>query len=1105
MDANRDGAMTTGNSADDRTQFQAIVSIIPGIVYHGEFDSNRTVLSIDGDVVALTGYPAADFIANRVRSLASIVHPDDRDETLRRIQTAIDANAPWYVEYRVLHSDGSTRWVSERGRAMRNTRDNRVVVDGLILDITAQKQTEQELLTAQELLEQAGQIARVGAWELDVLDGAIRWSRVTYEIHETPPDFKPILADGINFYKEGENRRRIAAVVERAIATGEPFDEELQIITAKGNERWVRALGKAEFRNGRWVRLYGTFQDIHAQKLAEMERRESDERFRQIAEHVEEVFWLSNAANNHILYVTPAYERVWGRSCQSLYDNPQSFVEALHPDDRADIRAALKQYVHTGVFDRECRIVRPDGAVRWVHARSTPITDASGAVVAHAGAAIDITDRKEMEDELRLQTRLQEMLMQISATYISLPLERVDAAIEASLGDLGRFVAADRVYIFDYDFEQQVCNNTHEWCEEGITPQIEELQGVPLSMIPDWVATHVRGETMYVPDVFALPEESGLRQTLEPQEIKSLITVPMMDGERCLGFVGFDSVRHHYYYSEAERRLLTIFAQMLVNIRKRREIEDALQKATLEAQAANRAKSEFLANMSHEIRTPLNGVIGFTELLLKTPLDAVQQQYANHVSGSAQTLLGIINDILDLSKIEAGRLELEQIETDIVELLEQTADIVKYQAAEKGLELLLNISPTMPRLAVVDPVRLKQILINLLSNAVKFTEQGEVEVKVEFTPRDEQRGRYAFSVRDTGIGISEAQKKRLFRAFSQGDTSTTRKFGGTGLGLVISNLLAEKMGGKIEVHSVLGKGSVLHFVVETACAHSPQPEAAAPLSIKRVLVVDDNDNNRLILERYLAHWGVEYSGCDSGATALAVLAVSPPFDALLIDYHMPGIDGLETVRLLRETNASASVSAMSVILMHNTADNQALRDQCQQLGIRFALNKPIKIRELQRLLQDLNSAGWSSAAPAPPPAATEDLSVDTRPVTILVAEDVATNMMLIRILLKKMIPNVEVIEAHNGLEAVQAMQERKIDLVLMDVQMPEMDGLTATQRIRTIEKSTNSHTPIIALTAGAFREERERCLASGMDDFITKPVQVAALVEMTKRYLPETL
>ena len=839
--------------------------------------------------------------------------------------------------------------------------------------------------------------------------------------------------------------------------------------------------------------------------LVEDVRHEILDRFRQIAENASEVFWLRSAENDRMLYINPAYEQVWGRSCQSLYEDPQSFLDAVHDADKLAVYAAFAEYNKSGIFDMEYRIVRPDGEIRWVHAKSSRVKDDFDRILRHTGVAEDITERKQIGQKLLLQTRLQEMLMHISSTYISLPLDHVDEAIESSLGELGQFVAADRVYVFEYDFEAQLCSNTHEWCAEGIAAQIDDLQDVPLSLVPDWVATHLRGETMYVPDVFALPVESGVRQILEPQEIKSLIAVPLMDGPlvegpRCLGFVGFDSVRCHYAYSAAEQRLLTVFAQMLVNIRKRREIEQALQDATDQAQAASKAKSEFLANMSHEIRTPLNGVIGFTELLLKTPLTPIQQQYAQHANTSGQALLGIINDILDFSKIEAGKLDLEIIQTDIVDLLEQTADIIKYHAGQKRLELLLSVAPTIPRLASVDPVRLKQILINLLSNAVKFTEQGEVELKLEFTAIDKTRGRYAFTVRDTGIGIAEDQKKKLFNAFSQADSSTTRRFGGTGLGLTISNLLAEKMGGKIEVHSIFGKGSVFHFAIETTYAHDMNPPEREPLPVKRILVVDDNDNNRLILEHNFAYWGIEYAGCDSGPTALALLEQAPPFDVLIVDYHMPDMDGLETIRLIREA-LHLTPERMPIILLHSSSDDPTLRDECKKLGVRFNLTKPVKARELYHFLCNIYNSDAKEATPkrpaAEPPAAPEP----GRPTTVLVAEDVATNMMLIKILLKKTIPGVEILEAGNGLEAVQVVRSQRVDLVLMDVQMPELDGLAATRLIREDEHATTRHLPIIALTAGALQEERERCLASGMDDFLTKPVQQAALAELKKKFL----
>jgi signal transduction histidine kinase/CheY-like chemotaxis protein len=602
---------------------------------------------------------------------------------------------------------------------------------------------------------------------------------------------------------------------------------------------------------------------------------------------------------------------------------------------------------------------------------------------------------------------------------------------------------------------------------------------------------------MYIDNVYDLPEDDGVRQIIEPQGIKSLITIPIMDQNHCIGFIGFDSVRNFHKYSERERTLLFVFAEIYLNITKRIALEQKLIEEKENAKAASKAKSEFLANMSHEIRTPLNGVIGFTDLLLKTPLDPTQQQYAENANTSGKALLSIINDILDFSKIEAGKLELEIIKSDLVDLLEQATDILKFHASQKNIELLLNIPLDMPRFARVDPIRLKQILINLLSNAVKFTEIGEVELRVTFEKLTDKKGRYKFSVRDTGIGISEDQQKKLFKAFTQADSTTTRKFGGTGLGLTISNLLATKMGGEIKLESTFNKGSIFYFTIETDYEFGEKYLEQDELEIESVLVIDDNENNRTILEHNFRRWNVKFHGVEGGPQALELLQKANDFDLLIIDYHMPEMDGLETIRRIRDI-FHTHPHRTPIILLHSSSDDQSLRGECKKLGVKFNLVKPVKAGELYQFLKNIHIEETVKAKKNPTPSMLAEIK---GPINILVAEDVKMNMLLTRTLLKRIVPNANVIEAYNGLEVVHATRAHAVDLVLMDVQMPELDGLEATYQIRELDKLNNRHLPVIALTAGAFKEERERCISSGMDDFLTKPIQIDELTRILGKYL----
>ncbi len=590
-----------------------------------------------------------------------------------------------------------------------------------------------------------------------------------------------------------------------------PFDQIVRYTHKDGSTVWIRCRGKViRNKDGKPIRMLGAHHDISDIKNKEQEliiakeKAEANERkFREITENISEVSWVGSADDDKVIYISPAYEKVWGRSCQSLYDNPQSFLDSVHPEDKSAVIAEIEKYKSGEEANFEYRILNDKGEIKWVQTTTVPIKNTQGDIIRYLGTAVDISSAKSFQQTMTL-------LVDMAKMFINIPLKNISKEIEKALGTMGNFVNADRVYIFDYDWEKRICKNTYEWCNDGITPEIENLQEVNLDEIPWWVDAHKKGEKLIIHDVSSLNKDNAVRKILEPQGVKSIFTLPLMQLGKCVGFIGFDSVRKHHQYTQKEEVILTFFSEIMVNIQIRKAQENSLVLEKEKAQQSDKLKTEFIRNISHEIRTPLNGILGFGQMLAETDFPAeVRAEMFKGLSKSSNRLMDTINDYMYMSMIFSDTIKVNKREFLIKPLFEEITEKVKELISEKKIDFEVVIPLEHDDLKVTsDPKLLEKILFKLLDNAIKFTNEGSVKCTYEVKPECIE-----FSVQDTGKGIADDKLNLIFDMFSQEDSSMTRKYEGSGLGLTIAKELVVLLGGEINVDSEIGKGSILTFSI----------------------------------------------------------------------------------------------------------------------------------------------------------------------------------------------------------------------------------------------------------------------------------------------------
>ncbi len=1070
------------------------------------------------------------------------LHP----ESLAKIEE-MKQKGQWenYVpEVRIVTKKGEKRYV-EISTFHLDSSSEKAQIAGTIRDVTELRESERKMALMNSRLQLAMDAGEHGFWDWDMTNNNMYFSPGYFKMLGYEPEEFPMGIESWEKLLHPEDKKRIIPKLFDYLKNAEPYSMEYRLKCKDGHYKWISSQGKAfeKGENGKPSRAVGVHVDIDKIKKAEESQRILLDNIKTQVWYLldESTYGAVNKA--HANFLGKQKEEIAYKSMYELL--PASVVEQCREGNRT---------VFTQKVTVENEEWAPDGRGenRLLSVIKTPKLNEDGQVEYVVCSAIDITDQKRAEERLKNSEKNFEQFFQsmddlIFVGTVEGQILFINRAVSEKLGyDQGELLKmhildvhpadrrdeAERIFAEMFRGERDTCPlplqkkngdllpvETKVWFGKwndteviyGISKDLSRQQAaldkftklfesnpalMSVSSLKDkkildvnraFVETlgyekqEVLGRTSLELALFVDPEKQKyladlLMSTGRIREKEAKMKAK--NGKTLTGLISGEVIDNQYE---------KVYLSVMTDITKQKETEE-------KAKEASRAKSEFLANMSHEIRTPLNGIIGFSELLQRSGLTEKQQEYMQAVKNSADSLMDIINDILDFSKIEAGKMELNPEKTDIHQLCENIIDIVKFRAQDKELELLLDVNPHVPKYAWVDAIRLKQVLVNLLGNAIKFTENGQVALKVfhkEATNEsNEQMAAITFLVEDTGIGIGEKNRTRIFEAFSQEDLSTTKKFGGTGLGLAISNHLLKMMDSQLQLKSELGRGSTFYFTLSLKAQACEEQRNGLPEEFRNILLIDDNEDSRKIIRENLESLSVSVIEAKNGFEGLELLTKRQDFDLLIIDYHMPYMNGIEVIQTIREKFEITS-NELPIILLHSSSESESIQLGCQKYSVGANILKPIKMSQFIPVLSSLNKQKTTEQSEEQIGIKTTDrnLSKIEGFKKILIAEDNATNMLFAKTTISQLLPQALIIEASNGEEAVRFAKEEMVDLIFMDVRMPKMDGYEATKAIRAFDKTTK----IIALTAGVVTGERERCLQSGMNDYLAKPVTIDAI------------